>query len=89
MAHGGKRSGAGRKVGALTTKTREIAEGALKEGVTPLEFMLGVLRNEMLDQATRMDAAKAAAPYMHARLAATELSGNLNISHEDILDGLE
>lgn len=40
MAHGGKRAGAGRKTGAVTKKTREIAERAAAEGVTPLEIML-------------------------------------------------
>lgn len=40
MAHGGKRVGAGRKAGALTTKTREVAEKAAAAGMTPLEVML-------------------------------------------------
>lgn len=40
MSHGGKRSGAGRKQGALTIRTREVAERAQKEGVTPLDVML-------------------------------------------------
>lgn len=38
--HGGKREGAGRKDGALTTKTREVAEKAIAEGKTPLQVML-------------------------------------------------
>ena len=44
MAHGGKREGAGRKPGAVTKKTREIAEKAAAEGITPLEVMLGTMR---------------------------------------------
>jgi hypothetical protein len=39
-AHGGKRSGAGRKAGALTTRTRRVAEKAIADGQTPLEVML-------------------------------------------------
>lgn len=45
MAHGGKREGAGRKPGAVTTRTREIAEQALAEGKTPLEVMLENMRH--------------------------------------------
>lgn len=44
-SHGGKRAGAGRKKGSLTTKTREVAERALAEGKTPLEVMLDNMRH--------------------------------------------
>ena len=40
MPRGGKREGAGRPVGALTTRTREVAAKAIAEGTTPLEIML-------------------------------------------------
>lgn len=40
MARGGKREGAGRKLGAVTKRTREIADRALAEGKAPLEVML-------------------------------------------------
>ncbi len=45
MPRGGKREGAGRKVGALTTRTREVAEKALASGKTPLEVMLDNMRH--------------------------------------------
>lgn len=45
MAHGGKRNGAGRKEGALTTRTRQVAEQATAEGKTPLEVMLDNMRH--------------------------------------------
>lgn len=44
MPRGGQRSGAGRKPGAATKKTREIAEKAAEQGITPLEVMLGTMR---------------------------------------------
>ena len=72
MAHGGPREGAGRKVGSTTKKTRAIADRALAEGLTPLEFMLSVLRDEQADKAQRFEAAKAAAPYVHPRLSNVE-----------------
>ena len=75
MPRGGKREGAGRKVGSLTTKTREIADRATAEGLTPLDYMLTVLRNEAADPKDRMWAAEKAAPYVHPKLAAVEHSG--------------
>jgi hypothetical protein len=75
MAHGGARKGAGRKPGALTTKTRELAEKAAEGGITPLDYMLSVLRDESLEAAARFEAAKAAAPYVHPRLSSVEASG--------------
>lgn len=75
MAHGGKRQGAGRPKGATTKKTREVADKASEEGITPLEYMLDVLRDERADPKDRMWAAEKAAPYIHARLASVEHSG--------------
>ena len=83
-SYGGARKNAGRKPGAATTKTREIANKAIEEGVSPLEYMLGIMRAPeietedpklMMDQwAMRFEAAKAAAPYVHPRLAAVEMN---------------
>jgi hypothetical protein len=59
----------------LTEKTRETAEAAFKAGLTPLEYMLDVLRNEAADPKDRMWAAEKAAPYVHAKLASVEHKG--------------
>lgn len=75
MEHGGKRKGAGRKAGAITTRSRTIAEGALKDGLTPLEYMLQLMRDENKPVELRAEMAKAAAPYVHPRLATVEVSG--------------
>jgi hypothetical protein len=45
MARGGKREGAGRPAGAITKRTREVAERALTEGKAPLEVMLDNMRH--------------------------------------------
>lgn len=45
MARGGKRVGAGRKVGAITKRTRAVAERALAEGKSPLDVMLENMRH--------------------------------------------
>lgn len=72
---GGKREGAGRKKGSLGKKTREIAEKAAKSGITPLEYMLKVMRSESADPERRDAMARAAAPYIHPRLEAIAVSG--------------
>ena len=46
------------------------------QGITPLDYMLGIIRNEEEDKTVRLDAAKAAAPYVHARLQTTTLAGD-------------
>lgn len=83
--HGGARKGAGRKKGAATKRTREIADRAMEDGITPLEYMLQLMRAEpslelepremMQASVMRFEAAKSAAPYIHPRLAAVEHSG--------------
>lgn len=117
MASGGKRVGAGRPPGALTKRTREVAEKAAAEGKTPLEVLLENMRHfqkvahdaEAVIEAMGEDqvrslgdsheeqfkallakvkqaaglrvlaneAAKDAAPFVHARLSAVEISGEI------------
>jgi hypothetical protein len=43
--------------------------------VTPLDFLLCIMRDGKLDAALRLDAAKAAARYVHPTLAAVQHSG--------------
>lgn len=78
MARGGKRPGAGRPAGAATKRTREIADAAASEGLTPLDYMLGILRDESMATESRFEAAKAAAPYVHPKLANIEHGGNVD-----------
>jgi hypothetical protein len=74
---GGARQGAGRKPGGKNRKSREIADRAAAEGITPLEVMLHTMRAHY--EAGDFDAASAvakdAAPYVHPRLAAVEHGG--------------
>ena len=72
MPRGGLRPGAGRKPGSLTRRTREIAEQAAGDGITPLEYMLTVMRDSDEPPERRDEMAKAAAPCMHPRLASVE-----------------
>ena len=79
MARGGSRKGAGRKKGQATKINEAAREQALSSGISPLDFMLSLLRDTQLPRADRFEAAKAAAPYVHARLAAVEHSGSVGI----------
>ena len=58
---------AGRPKGAPNKKSR-INLLAAKYDLKPLDYMLEILNDPDQDQSARMDAAKSAAPYIHARL---------------------
>jgi len=69
MTHGGKRKGAGRPVGAKNKLTEEIVKAVKESGDTPLEFILSIYRDEERSIDIRIDAAKAALPYVHGKMS--------------------
>lgn len=75
MARGGRREGAGRPKGSVSKLDEQARKAALASGISPLDYMLGVMRDAGADEAKRLDAAKAAAPYCHARLSSVEVAG--------------
>lgn len=79
MPRGGRRQGAGRKKGVAAKKTREAANLILASGTTPLGYFQGLLEGTMAFDEIKFEAAKAAAPYVHARLAAVEHSGSIGV----------
>jgi hypothetical protein len=72
MVRGGPRAGAGRKAGepnkASAARQAEIAAS----GITPLDYMLQIMRDAEQKFDVRLDAAKAAAPYVHPKLASVD-----------------
>ena len=66
-----------RPAGSRNKVTRKLQLQVEQSGETSLQFMLKVMRDESLETAARMDAAKGAAPYVHPKLANIE-HGNLN-----------
>jgi hypothetical protein len=78
-----------RQKGVANKRTREIADAAVAQGITPLEYMLAVLRDETVEPERRDEMAKAAAPYLHPRLAAIEAKLSVAVDHETALDQLE
>lgn len=89
MAHGGSRQGSGRKLGAATKRTRAIADKLSQDGITPLEYLLTVMRDVNEDGAKRLDAAKSAAPYIHPRLSTIDanISGDMGLKVEIVRFG--
>ena len=64
----------------------EIQENGMQ---TPLEFMIRIMNDDNLPRNERMDAAKAAIPYVHSRLNSVDINANVSVSHEDALAFLE
>lgn len=67
---GGRKKGIPNK--ASIQRAREIAES----GLTPLDYMISVLRDASLPLDKRLQAAKDAAPYVHPKLASVEHRGD-------------
>jgi hypothetical protein len=78
----------GRQKGIANKRTREIADAAVKEGLTPLEYMLAVLRDRTVDPERRDRMAAAAAPYIHPCLSNVEAKIDIT-GHEAALAELE
>ena len=70
---GGRQKGTPNK---STDARNKLAQAAAAEGETPLEYMLRVMRDRGEDHKRRDAMAVAAAPFVHPRLATTELRGN-------------
>lgn len=79
MAHGFKSGG--RQVGTPNKRTAATSQAAYNrfQGLMPLDYMLQVLRADESTVKDKQWAALAAAPYVHAKLVATEMkvSGTL------------
>ena len=79
MARGGSKSGerrGGRKKGTPNKASAKREAEIAKSGKTPLQFLLDRMRNAKVDMAERIECAKAAAPYVHPKLASVEHSGD-------------
>jgi|AraplaL_Cvi_mTSA_1032052.scaffolds.fasta_scaffold00230_61 hypothetical protein len=73
---GGKRPNAGRKAGSANKASAAREKAVRESGETPLDYLLSVMRSKATPEAMRLDAAKAAAPYVHPKLSSVELKGD-------------
>lgn len=85
----GKKTG-GRSKGTPNRASAERERAIAESGLTPLEYMLSILRDAEQTAANRMDAAKAAAPYVHAKLAnvdlGVKLDADMRVTFETIIE---
>lgn len=70
--NGGKRAGAGRPKGSPNKASIARQAEITASGLTPLDWMLTVLRDTSQPFERRDDMAKAAAPYVHPRLSSIQ-----------------
>lgn len=75
-----KKGQGGRPPGALNKRTKEALEAA-GEGLTPLEYMLNVLRDPSAPADRKDWAAEKAAPYLHARLSSIESKNETTVRY--------
>src|SRR5690242_17674845 len=69
---GGKRNGAGRPRGAVNKMTAVRRAAIAASGEDPLDYMIRIMRDESASPERRDEMAKAAAPYVHPKLASIE-----------------
>ena len=63
----------GRPKGSYSKASKAQVERITSQGkLSPLEYLASIYQSEVEETRTRIEAAKAAAPYVHARLASTE-----------------
>jgi hypothetical protein len=89
---GGRRPGAGKPAGAKNRKKTIETQAAIEvSGMTPFDYMISVMRDERNDPRTRLEAAHHAAPYVHSKLTASELTVNeaAPVDRETLVAGLK
>jgi hypothetical protein len=91
VARGGKREGAGRPKGSINRSTvakRALYQRATAEGITPLEVIITAMRDAWdagnVEEAVQH--AVHAAPYVHPRLASTQVKVDDQRSIEQYTD---
>lgn len=73
----------------IAESKRRLAEKLKQHALDPLDYLMGVINDKGAEEKQRLEAAKAAAPYIHSKMASVELSGSVGISHEEALSNLE
>lgn len=84
MPRGGARKNAGRKKGGKNRLTKESIKAAEKYEIQPLDYLLSIVNNKRAKRAERIDASKAALPYLKPRLNATKMEIEANVFEETV-----
>ena len=86
---GGARQNSGRKRGTPNVKSAEVIAKALEEGITPIEYMLGIMRNEDADPKERQWAAEKCAPFIHPRPAPVPRTIEIELPDLGTIEGIK
>jgi len=75
MARGGFRAGAGRPRSKAVSGAKKASSRPVKSSpdMTPLDYMLAVMRDERADEARRDKMAQAAAPFVHGKASGAKM----------------
>jgi len=76
----------GRPKGSRNRRTRALIEAAQAGGQLPLDYMLAVMRDPKAPARRRDEMAKAAAPYLHSKLASIEHSASQDMPVTTAID---
>ncbi len=87
MAKGQKTGGRKKGTPNRATAAKEAAIAA--SGMTPLDYMLAVMRDSRADYEVRLDAAKGAAPYVHPKLAQVDATIRGDAAHPLVISGTD
>ena len=88
MSVGGARENAGRPAGNVNRRSAEVIAKALAEGITPVEFMLKLVRDDTADAKERAGAAEKSAPNLHPRPAPLERTVEIELPDTSTIDGI-
>jgi hypothetical protein len=81
----GNPGGPGRPKGKKNKILGKTAEEIIAGGESPIQFLVRTYQDEKKDYSIRLDAAKAAAPYLHAKLANHTITGDVDIGIRSVL----
>jgi hypothetical protein len=79
--YGGARPNSGRPLAARSKLAQQLVERAYENGIHPFDYILGIVRDESVDQKTRLYAAHAAMPYCGAKLNTVEVNVNNDLDN--------
>lgn len=86
---GGARPGAGRPIGSVSRRSADTVDKAMAGGVTPVEFMLDIMRDQKADRKERTWAAEKVAPYVHPRPAPMERTVQIDLPNTATIAGVD
>ena len=86
---GGARAGAGRPKGSVSRRSVDAVASAMADGISPVEYMLRILRDSEADPKERAWAAEKVAPYVHPRPAPMERTVQLELPSTATVAGID